>query len=485
MPTIDSRPDSRPDSQLDRRADDRPDGRLNERPDERPGERPGTRPDDRLDGLPDHRQAAEGAAPFPRPARPETERVLRSRAEALEHVHAICFKTGPPRRVGVELEWTVHYASDPTRPLAPTILRAALGAHSPTTLDPHSPHRPLPHGSAVTVEPGGQVEISTPPFDSLAGLYAAVTADLAHLTGHLARLGLVLGDHAIDPYRPPRRLLRTRRYDAMDAAFSRRGPAGLTMMCGTAATQVCLDAGEPEQVAARWRALHALGPVLLALFANSRRHAGRDTGWASARMRAWLDIDPTRTGPVAVGYPAQDRTAAPALRPALDPAAAWGRYALAAPLLCLRRPAGTWHAPAGVTFADWIAGALAPAPTVADLEYHLGTLFPPVRPRGYVEARFLDSQPPREWFAPVAVLAVLLATDATTERARDLAAGVGGAWRTAARFGLADPALRRAAAGVADLACRELARTDLPPAAQAAVADIVSRRLAGGEESDR
>jgi len=117
--------------------------------------------------------------------------------------------------------------------------------------------------------------------------------------------------------------------------------------------------------------------------------------------------------------------------------------------------------------------------------YHLATLFPPVRPCVYVEARFLHSQPPREWFAAVAVLAVLLATAATTERARDLAAGVGGAWRTAARFGLADPAVRLAAGVVGDVGCRVLARTGLPPAAQAAVADIVSRRLAGGEESDR
>jgi glutamate--cysteine ligase len=396
--------------------------------------------------------------------------VLRTVDEALEHVHAICFKTGPPRRVGVELEWTVHHADDPGRPIDPAALRTALGDHSPRTLDPGSPQLSLPEGATLTLEPGGQVELSSPPHDSLNQLHTATAADLGYLADRLARSGLRMGEHGIDPYRPPRRLLRTLRYDAMAESFARSGSGGLTMMCGTAATQVCLDAGEPGQVTTRWRALHALGPVLLALFANSSRHAGADTGWASARMRAWLDTDPPRTWPVA-GSAA-----------GTDPASAWARYALAAPLLCLRRRTGSWHPPAGTTFADWIAGAVSPPPTVDDLEYHLGTLFPPVRPRGYVEARFLDAQPPEEWIAPVAVLSSLLADQATTEAARELAGPVAGAWSTAARRGLADPALRHAAGAVADLACRTLDRTDLAPAAQETVARIVSRRLAGGGE---
>lgn len=390
--------------------------------------------------------------------------VLRTVDEAMEHVHAICFKTGPPRRVGVELEWTVHHADDPGRPIDPSTLRTALGEHAPRTFDPDSPQKALPKGDSLTLEPGGQVELSTPPHDSLARLHATAASDLGYLAERLARVGLRLGEHGIDPYRPPRRLLRTLRYDAMAASFARNGPGGLTMMCGTASTQVCLDAGEPGQVATRWHALHALGPVLLALFANSSRHAGNDTGWASARMRAWLDTDPTRTWPV----------------PGADPATAWAQYALAAPLLCLRRSHGSWHPPAGMAFADWIGGAIRPPPTIDDLDYHLGTLFPPVRPRGYVEVRFLDAQPPGEWIAPVAMLAALLGDPGTTEVARELAEPVAGAWSTAARRGLADLALRGAAEAVVDLACRALDRTDLTESTRAAVVEIVSRRLAGG-----
>jgi glutamate--cysteine ligase len=400
-------------------------------------------------------------------AAPVGHRVLRTVDEALEYVHAICFKTGPPRTVGVELEWTIHHADDPSRPIDPSIIHTALGDHTPRTLDPDSPHRPLPSGGATTLEPGGQVEISTPPHESLAQLLATAQADLGYLADRLARHGLCLGEHGIDAYRPPRRVLRTARYDAMAASFARHGPGGLTMMCGTAATQVCLDAGEPGRVAARWHALHALGPVLLALFANSRHHAGADTGWSSARMRAWLAADPPRTWPVR----------------GADPATAWARYALDAPLLCVRRNGGSWQAPAGVSFADWIAGAVRPPPTVDDLDYHLGTLFPPVRPRGYLEVRFLDAQPPAEWFAPVAVLAALFADPATTDTASDLAAPAAGDWAAAARRGLADPAIRAAAGAVVEIAVAALDRTDLTVATREAVAEIVSRRLAGGEES--
>jgi glutamate--cysteine ligase len=250
----------------------------------------------------------------------------------------------------------------------------------------------------------------------------------------------------------------------MQRAFDAHGPHGRTMMCSTAGLQVCLDAGEPHQVRARWAGVHALGPTLLALFATSRRFAGADAGWASARMRAWLGMDQHRTGPVR----ASDTG---------DPAEQWARYALAAPLLCVRRPDGDWDAPPGVTFADWVKGALPYPPTTYDLDYHLGTLFPPVRPRGYLELRFLDSQPGGAWFAPVALVAALFADHATLDAARAAVEPVADRWLDAARFGLADPDLARAARRVFDVGADALARTDLSPADQESVLDTVARRL--------
>ncbi|MGW4941690.1 ergothioneine biosynthesis glutamate--cysteine ligase EgtA [Actinoplanes sp. NPDC004185] len=393
---------------------------------------------------------------------PLSDGVLRQLAQAADHISGICFKTGPPRRIGVELEWTVHRSDAPAAYLEAADLRTALGTYAPPALGNPHPGALLPGGGAVTVEPGGQLEISSAPAGSLTELYESLSADQAHLTAQLARSGLVLGDTGLDPHRAPRRMLQTPRYAAMQRSFDARGRHGRTMMCSTAGLQICLDAGTEQQLPHRWGALHEMGPALLAAFATSGRHAGRDTGWASARMATWYGIDPRRTRPVSTPG---------------DLATGWADYALAAPLLCVRRGEQSWDVPARVTFADWIDGALPGPPRVDDLDYHLSTLFPPVRPRGYLEVRYLDTQPGTEWIAPAAVVAALLTDDVTTDAARAVAAATAGQWLTAARAGLADPDIRRTATDLLDLACRNLDSTGLPPALRDRVTDIVDRRL--------
>ncbi|RLK25989.1 glutamate--cysteine ligase [Micromonospora sp. M71_S20] len=406
---------------------------------------------------------------------PEIDRttVLRESAAAEGHLARICFKTGPPTRTGVELEWTVHDAADPARPVDGERLRAALGRHSPRTLDSASPAEPLPHGGTVTVEPGGQLEISTVPRSSLATLIHATDGDIAELSGLLDAAGLVLGRSGIDPHRPPRPVVEGPRYRAMRHVFDRRGPAGRTMMYSTAGLQVCLDAGEPEHLPERWAAVHALGPPLLAAFATADRHAGRSTGWASARMAAWYGIDPARTRPV--WTPESDA----------DPVTAWTRYVLAAPLLCVRGDGPDWTPPPGITFADWVDGALPRPPTTDDLDYHVSTLFPPVRPRGYLELRYLDTQPGRGWVLPLAVLAVLLADPGTVRATRAVAGPVAHRWHAAARHGLRDPALAAAAADLFDLALAALPRLDLPAALHDDIDRGVRRRRDAAGRSHR
>jgi glutamate--cysteine ligase len=391
---------------------------------------------------------------------------LRDRAAAEAYVASVCFKHGPPRLVGVELEWTVHHTDDPARPLDAEILTRALGPHAPPSLDPHGQHLPLAHGSQVTVEPGGQVEISTPPSHSLTDLLAGTSADIAALTELLAAERLVTGVRGCDPHRPPRRLLHVPRYDAMESAFERIGPDGIAMMCSTAGLQVCLDVGEREHLADRWAAVHALGPALIALFGNSAEQYGGVTGWASARTRVLLGTDPPRTLP----SEATD-----------DPAAGWARRVLDTPLVCVRRPGGCWDAPPGITFADWIAGALPRPPTTEDLDYHVSTMFTPVRPRGYLEVRYLDAQPPGEWVAPVVLLVALLSSARAVERVREVTEPAADHWLQAARLGLTDPCLARVARDVVDLGCGLLDGTDLPPALRAVVTESLQRRLDGHE----
>jgi glutamate--cysteine ligase len=385
-------------------------------------------------------------------------RWLRDRVEAEAYVASVCFKHGPPKLHGVELEWTVHHEDDPRRRLEASHLAAALGPHAPKTLVRDSPQVPLPSGSALTVEPGGQVEISSLPQTSLSELFDVVTADHVFLAELLRDAGLVLGDRGIDQHRSPARVLDTPRYTAMEHVFEAIGPHGVTMMCCTAGLQVCLDVGEPHTAAARWAAVSALGPVLVAAFANSPTFDGRATGWASARMRAVLGTDPPRSRPSAIVE---------------DPATDWARRVLDTPVLCVRGDGEQWHTPEGLTFADWVAGGLPTPPTTDDLDYHISTMFPPVRPHGYLEVRYLDAQPGGGWVTPTALLAALMSDQGTVETVLEACLPVGDRWLPAARDGLGDRAIAEAAASVLALGADLLPGMGLPSDLTAAiVADL-------------
>jgi glutamate--cysteine ligase len=368
------------------------------------------------------------------------EAVLRDRAAAEAYVASVCFKHGPPLLTGVELEWLVRPRS--SEKLTAATLAAALGRHCPVALDPMSPADPLPGGSLVTVEPGGQIELASPPLPDLTGLLATTVADADVLHRRTAAAGLVVEDRAAAPDRPPRRLLELPRYRAMEQSFDRIGPHGRSAMCSTSAVQVCVDAGERSAVAARWAAVHALGPVLLAAFANSPRLHGRRTGWKSTRWAVWMRADPARTAPPADPDPA-------------DPAADWARRVLDAPVLCVRGSDG-WLVPEGLTFAAWVRSREPRPPTVADLEYHVSTLFPPVRPRGHLEVRYVDMQPGRRWALPTAVLTALLSDPGVIDVVRDVCAPARTRWVSAARHGLADRVLAHAAVQVFELATARL-----------------------------
>ena len=402
---------------------------------------------------------------------------------AAEHIHGICLKTGPPRLVGVELEWLVRDARDPEMTVPAERIAAAVADFSivsglPTSSKPGI----LPSGATLTTEPGGQLEISSQPADSLTDLVDATMADLAALRAAAAAASLELAGFGLDPLRPPRRLLTLPRYAAMEAFFDRGGPWGRRMMCGTASVQVCLDAGDESDGAAgyrrRWPLVHAIGPVLVAAFANSPLRVGRPTGWRSSRQQVWSHMDPGRTRSPKIGP---------------DPREAWARYALDAQVMCIREEGSAdWSAPPGLTFRDWVRGGAAGAgalrrPTVGDLNYHLSTLFPPVRPHGHLELRMIDAQPGDGWIVPLAVASVLLndarASDTAMAAAERLWAGQSSdgsqLWRRAARQGPADPDIARASrecfeAAVAALS-RQSAAADLRSAVDAFIDRYVSR----------
>lgn len=384
---------------------------------------------------------------------------VRTRDDVAVHVEN-ALQCGTPGTIGAELEWFVVDVAHPTvRPALSRVEAATTGLC-------------LPGGGTLSTEPGGQVELSSRPHPGAQAATEALTADLAVVRHALATEGIALQGGGTDPSRPPMRLLQSSRYACMDAFFAGDGgqaaAAGLSMMCSTAAVQVSVDAGLPgngvQSLTERWQRAHAIGPALVSAFACSPVLSGRRTGWASTRQWVWERVDPSRTRPP---------------RPELGPVEAITELAWQARLLVLHDASGECLPAPPITFAEWAQGALGNLPTSQELSYHLSTLFPPVRARGWYEVRYLDGLPDPLWQAALGVVAALLDDDIAADLAREVCAPVEGRWADAARLAVRDPALAAAALGCLAAAVGGLQRLGAPTLA-ACVEDYLERFTARG-----
>jgi glutamate--cysteine ligase len=389
---------------------------------------------------------------------------LTSAYSAAEHISETCLADGSVGRVGLEVEAHCFDLADPMR-------RPEWAELTDIIADVP----PLPGGSAITVEPGGAVELSGPPMDNPVAAMAAMMADRAVLRSTFVHAGLGLVLLGADPLRPAKRINPGDRYRAMERFFtaSQTGEAGAAMMTSTASVQVNLDAGPQDGWAARVRLAHALGPTMIAIAANSPLLAGQFSGWQSTRQRVWSQLDSARCGPV-LGVNGD------------DPASDWARYALKAPVMLVHSPDPTpvtdW-----VPFAEWADGRVllgGRRPTVADLDYHLTTLFPPVRPRRWLEIRYLDSMPDAVWPAVVFTLVTLLDDPVAADIAAEATEAVATAWDRAAQIGLGDRRLREAAKRCVQTAA-DRAPADLEESMQQLVRSVEKGRCPADDFSDR
>jgi glutamate--cysteine ligase len=322
--------------------------------------------------------------------------------------------------------------------------------------------------SKVTLEPGGQLELSGLPEPDVQDAITQLRHDMVGTRLALAELRLGVAFAGADPLRASRRVNPRPRYRAMEQHFAAtgRGGPGAVMMNSTAALQVNLQAGPHREWPERVARAHRLGPVLVAISASSPWLYGRDTGWKSARQRAWAGLDPRACGPVpgAIG-------ASAAADSGLDPASAWARYALDAPVAFIRtRGDGAAAVGAAVPFERWASGAIrlgGRAPTAADLDAHLTTLFPPVRLRGYLELRYLDMTAPRWWPAIAAVATTLMDDPIAADRMTEATERTAHLWTKAAREGLGDAVLADSARR-----CVRIAAERVPAGLGSAVADL-------------
>lgn len=389
---------------------------------------------------------------------------LASSSAAAQHIIDGCLSDGPLGRVGLEIEAHCYDPVEPKR--RPTWDEITEVIESLPA---------MPGRSAVTVEPGGAVELSGPPADGVVPAIEAMITDQAVLRTAFAGAGLGLVLLGADPLRPAKRVNPGARYRAMEQFFaaSQSGVAGAAMMTSTASVQVNLDAGSEVGWAARVRLAHALGPTMIAIAANSPLLGGEFSGWLSTRQRVWSQLDSARCGPILTAS-------------GDDPGTDWARYALKAPVMLVHTPDAipvTHYLP----FADWADGREllgGRRPTTHDLEYHLTTLFPPVRPRQWLEIRYLDSVPNAIWPAVVFVLVTLLDDPVAADYAAEAVEPVATAWDTAARVGLNDQRLY-AAANRCVAAAAERVPAQLKDVMQQLVTAVERGRCPADDFSDR
>jgi glutamate--cysteine ligase len=392
---------------------------------------------------------------------------ITSSAAAAQYIADGCLIDAPLGRVGLEMEAHCFDPLDPYRRPSwdeITEVREQLPA--------------LPAASAVTVEPGGAIELSGQPEDGIVAAIASMNNDQAVLRKAFADVGLGLVYLGADPLRTPKRVNPGPRYVAMEDFFtsSDSEAAGARMMTSTASIQVNLDAGPQAGWAARVRLAHALGPTMIAIAANSPMLGGEFTGWVSTRQRVWGQMDSARCGPI-LGASGD------------DPGTDWARYALKAPVMMLNNAdaSKTSAVTHWVPFADWADGRTLLGdrrPTIADLEYHLTTLFPPVRPRQWLEIRYLDSAPDEYWPAVVFTLVALLDDPVAADIAAEAVEPVATAWDIAAQLGLRDRRLHQAAIKCV-VAAAERAPAELTEAMDRLVRAVEQGRCPGDCFSDK
>ena len=238
-------------------------------------------------------------------------------------------------------------------------------------------------GGAISIEPGGQFELSGAPVGDVHATRAELRAHLEALTCAAYPLGIGFLDLGMSPKwtlaETP--LMPKSRYRIMHGYMPRVGTLGRDMMLRTATVQVNLDFASEADMVKKLRVSLALQPVATALFANSPFTDGRPNGFLSRRSEIWRDTDADRTGmfPQAFedgfGYEA------------------YVDWLLDVPMYFVKR-GETYHDVAGASFRDLMQGRLAGLPgeraTVSDWANHASTVFPEVRLKRFLEMRGSD-----------------------------------------------------------------------------------------------
>ena len=241
-------------------------------------------------------------------------------------------------------------------------------------------------GGAISLEPGGQFELSGAPLETVHQTHTELMAHLAQLreVAHPLGVGFLGVGMAPKWTRADIPTMPKGRYRIMTNYMPKVGKLGLDMMYRTCTVQTNLDFASEADMVMKLRVALALQPVATALFANSPFTEGKPNGFLSFRSEIWRDTDPDRSGMLPWAF--EDGMGFER----------WVDYALDVPMYFIKR-GDAYIDVAGQSFRDLLGGKLASHPderaTISDWANHISTIFPEVRLKRYLEMRGSDGGP--------------------------------------------------------------------------------------------
>ena len=284
-------------------------------------------------------------------------------------------------------------------------------------------------GASITLEPGGQLELSGAPLRTIFETCDEFHRHLALMRRISRPFGIVWLALGLEPFHAVEEAPRMprERHDIMREYLPRRGALALEMMHQTGTVQASFDYSDEADMAAKLRTAMAVTPVVSAIYANSSLSLGKANGFISRRVHIWQHTDPDRCGLLPFvfepdfGY------------------AAYARWAWQVPMFFIVRQ-GRYLPMNGAPFGRFVEeGFQGERATLADFDRHLTTLFPEVRLKRFIEVRGADAVPPRLTCSLPALWKGLL-YDAG---ARAAAFALAEAWSAAERQALLEEVARR------------------------------------------
>jgi len=268
-------------------------------------------------------------------------------------------------------------------------------------------------GGAISLEPGGQFELSGAPLKNVHQTCAETSAHLKMLSKIAEPMGIgFLGMGVTPTWRLDEiPMMPKSRYGVMKPYMEKVGDLGTSMMFSSCTVQVNLDFSSESDMVKKLRVSLALQPIVTALFANSPFLHGKPNGYLSYRSHIWQHTDKARTGMLPFVF---------------EDGMSFERYvdyALDVPMYFVMRDKKYINV-AGESFRDFLAGKLpqlmGEKPTIADWEDHISTIFPEVRMKQFLEMRGADGAPWAEICALPALWAGILYDDSALDAAWDL-----------------------------------------------------------------